>query len=174
MAVRRRTDKRRGELSGDALAWLEDRPCGFFKFKGDDYLANLWKTHGDAVVAEHVEDFPGTRPARWWEYDSPRSPLGTYPGAGYDGELPQPRARMGGTGTPAYEVKCFKPSFSYGIPNTWVGIDEDDPPVFESQAAYLKRHGFLFASEERRAEFEPETVPVSWDWFPHISQPKSL
>ena len=46
-----------------------------------------------------------------------------------------------GTGTPAYEVRAVVRSFTYGIPDAWVGIDESDPPTFESQASYLKRHG---------------------------------
>jgi hypothetical protein len=25
------------------------------------------------------------------------------------------------------------------MPTVWVGLDEDNPPIFESQAAYLKR-----------------------------------
>jgi hypothetical protein len=40
-----------------------------------------------------------------------------------------------------------------------VAIDPNDPPTFESQAAYLKRHGLLLAGEERRlkkADWEPE------------------
>ena len=135
------------------------------KFKHNDYLADLWKTRGEAVVVDHVDDNPGTRPARWCEFDAPRLPIGTFPGCGYGGELPEPRKRLGGVGTPAYEVKCFKPSFSDGLPNIWVGVEEDDPPIFESQASYLKRHSPLMAGEERRADFEPETVPKSWDWF---------
>jgi hypothetical protein len=42
-----------------------------------------------------------------------------------------------------------------------VAIDPNDPPTFESQAAYLKRHGLFLAGEERRlkkSDFEPETV----------------
>jgi hypothetical protein len=31
------------------------------------------------------------------------------------------------------------PTFNYGVPKVWVGIEKDDPPVFESQAAYLIR-----------------------------------
>jgi hypothetical protein len=45
----------------------------------------------------------------------------------------------------------MKPSFSYGIPDVWVGIDEDDQPTFESQAAFLKLQGLLLAGEERQA-----------------------
>jgi hypothetical protein len=74
------------------------------------------------------------------------------------------RKRMGGTGTPAYLCRAVKPSFACGIPDVWVDVDENDPPTFESQAAYLKRHGLLFAGEEKRSDFEPESVPKSWDW----------
>ena len=52
------------------------------------------------------------------------------------------------------------PSFEYGLPTVWGGLDGDDPPIFESQAAYLKHHGLLLllAGEERRADFEPVAV----------------
>lgn len=38
------------------------------------YLAEFWDTYRDVVVARHINRWPGTRPLRWWEYDSP-SPL---------------------------------------------------------------------------------------------------
>ena len=43
-----------------------------------------------------------------------------------------------------------------------VAIDPDDPPTFESQAAYLKRHGLFLDGEERRlkkADWEAEAIP---------------
>jgi len=86
-----------------------------------------------------------------------RLSIGTFPGCFYDGKRAQPRKLLSGTGTPAYEVQCLVPYFSYGIPTSWVGINDDDPPIFESQASYLKRHGLL-AGEERRADFESEEV----------------
>ena len=49
-------------------------------------------------------------------------------------------------------------AFEYGIPTVWVDVDEDDPCVFESQASYLKRHGLFLTGEEKRRDFEPETV----------------
>jgi hypothetical protein len=42
-----------------------------------------------------------------------------------------------------------------------VAIDPDDPPIFESQAAYLKRHDLFLAGEERRlkkADWEAEAI----------------
>src|ERR1700676_4516124 len=52
-------------------------------------------------------------------------PIGTFPGCYYDGKLPQPRKRTGGTGTPAHEVQAVVPSFEYGLPAVWVGLDEE-------------------------------------------------
>jgi hypothetical protein len=192
LAQRKRNISRRAALDSDAQAWLRGEPCGFFEFRPDEELQALWDSHRDSIVAEHVEDSPGTRPGRWWEYDSPRSPRGTYPGAGYDGEVPEPRKRIGGTGTPAYEVLCYKPYFSFGLPvsfiSPWdveyytgvavdvngklinpkpsgrfkgVAIDPDDPPMFESQATYLDRHGLFLPGEKKRLkakDFEPESM----------------
>jgi hypothetical protein len=126
-------------------------------------------------VADHVNIYPGTRPARWWRYDAP-----------------EPRRRLGGIGTPASEVLSYKPTYSFGLPWIWieqwqvmyysglavdingaqigylyprefkgVAIDPNDPPRFESQASYLKRHGLFLAGEERRlrkADWDAEAV----------------
>jgi hypothetical protein len=44
-----------------------------------------------------------------------------------------------------------------------VAIDPNDPPTFESQAAYLKRHGLSLAGEERRSTFQPhEGITPRW------------
>ena len=45
-----------------------------------------------------------------------------------------------------------------------VAIDPTDPPRYEAQAAYLKRHKLLLRGEERRlrpADFEPEEVAAA-------------
>jgi hypothetical protein len=176
--LKKRSNKRQG-LSSDARAtgvtdmqwrFLKGEPLPkTFEALVLEYDINktneqLWTLHRDVVLAEHVKENPGTRPALFWQHDAPRLPVGTFPGAHYDGELPEPRKRLGGTGTPAYECRNVKPSFSLGIPNIWVGIDATDPPTFECQAAYLKRHSLLMAGEEKRADFETETVPKNWDW----------
>jgi hypothetical protein len=87
-----------------------------------------------------------------------------------------------------HEISAYAPSFSYGIPNNWFEVPErpaglqmgefldahyaelarrcapinpDDPPLFESQATYLERHGLLLPGERRRLtkqDFEPEKV----------------
>jgi len=177
MPVRKRIDKRRAELTDEGEAWLhgDDKAAGFFKYAPDDELAAVWEAHSERIVAEHVTDYPGTRPARWWRY-----------------QAPEPRKRLGGTGTPAFEVLAYKPRYSFGLPVDWitpfqekyysgtavnirgepigslvptdfkgVAIDPENPPIFESVPAFLKRHKLFLPGEEKRlrkADYEPETV----------------
>jgi hypothetical protein len=152
----------------------------FLEYNHEGKTGALWQLHRETVLVEHVNEFPGTRPNCWWDYSAPRSPVGTYPGAGYDGELPEPRLRLGGTGTPAHEVLNYKPCFSFGIPTLWVSesdvdyynrkglfahvarnpnsagpfkgvaIDSDDPPLYESEASYLDRLGLFLHGEKKR------------------------
>ena len=194
MAVRAKKLKAKQQLTDDHEAWLrgDDKAAGFVKYAPDGELAALWASQSEWIVADHVANYPGTRPTRWYQYSAPRVPLGTYPGAWFDGKLPEPRQRLGGIGTPAFEVLAYKPRYSFGLPVDWVtpfqvkyysgtavnirgepigslvptnfkgvAIDANDPPIFESQAAYLKRKGLLLAGEERRlrkADWEAETV----------------
>ena len=164
MPVRRRTDKRRQDVTDEQELWLRGEDThGFFQFSPPDELHDFWNVHSDRIIAEWIENNPGTRPHRWWQYDAPEA-----------------RKRLGGIGTPAYEVLAYVPSYTLGIPNSWVtpwqvayyngrardahnqpigepgrefngvAIDEEDPPVYESQATYLKRLGLLVPGEERR------------------------
>ena len=51
MPVRKRNLTRRAALSENARAWLDGKPCGFFKFKPRDELVALWERYGDPEVA---------------------------------------------------------------------------------------------------------------------------
>jgi hypothetical protein len=195
MAIRAKKLKAKQQLTDEHESWLrgDDKAAAFVKYAPDAELAALWASQSELIIAEYVADFPGTRPARWWQYSAPRIPLGTYPGLYFDGQLPEPRKRLGGIGTPAFEVLAYVPRYSFGLPVDWVekwmvkyysgtavnirgepigdlyptdafkgvAIDPNDPPRFESQAAYLKRLGLFLAGEERRlrkADWEPERV----------------
>jgi len=98
---------------------------------------------------------PGCRPYAWWLYDAPR---GTFPGAYYDGRFPEPRLQLGGTGCPLHEALSYYPIEYFGIWN-WFG-DPDNPPTFETQFEYLKRHELLLPDEEEPLP-EPYTQPAS-------------
>jgi hypothetical protein len=66
----------------------------------------------------------------------------------YNGRLPLAEGLRRGVGVP-------KADFA------GVAIDPDDPPAYESQAAYLERHDLFLPGERRRlrkADCEPERV----------------
>ena len=105
---------------------------------------------------------PGTRPTMWWRFDAPRwEPSEKWaPFSSLVSRLPDPRLRLGGTGTPAFETIAVAPSWPLGIPDYWCDdFDQADPPVYESQAAYLKRHGLVLPGEVVTAkDREPEAA----------------
>ena len=190
MPVRKRVDKRRQAVTDEHESWLrdDDKASGFVKYSPSEELAAMWDSHAERIVAEHVADNPGTRPERWWQFSAPRM---TAPGMYYDNKLPEPRRRLSGVGTPVSEVLSCVPVFSRGLPAVWisrqqvkyysglavdvrgtpiggklaifngVAIDPEDPPRYESEAAYLERHGLFLPGEKKRlkkSDFEPESI----------------
>jgi hypothetical protein len=80
-------------------------------------LAAGWQEHGPEILARWMEQHPGTRPTCWWDFEAPR---GAWPGLYYDGEFAEPRRRVGGRGTPDYEVLNYAPHYERGVPTGWV------------------------------------------------------
>ena len=89
--------------------------------------------------------------------------------------MPEPRQRIGGIGTPSYEVLNVAPSFFKGVSNSFIDendikhadsfkrknvfpIDANDPPTFESEAAYLQRHDLLTPQEKKYLASHPELL----------------
>jgi hypothetical protein len=156
----RRTRNRVPEISPLLLTYLEtgERPAardadgervpGWF----DVYLAAApharptlqatWHLVRESVLARWAVEQPGARPWAWWALE------------------PHPlRQQIGGTGHPAPEYIHAEPD--RGVSQYWSGLDPADPPVFESEAAYLDRHGLMPDAERRRvpaSAFEPEAV----------------
>jgi hypothetical protein len=123
----------------------------------------LWEENREEVLAYYLEHFPGRRPPLWWRYDAPRQPLGAHPGSYYDGKREEPRLRLSGAGAlPESHV----PHFENGLPkyvHSMEGLDRGDPLVFESQAAYLERHGLLTHEEREQLteeDYKPEVLGV--------------
>jgi hypothetical protein len=127
----------------------------------------LVERYGDQFLAEYIADHPGQRPHWWWAFNV------------LDNGQPLRRQRIGGVG-----VTHGDDHFSYGIPTGWVtrmdqteertwpgkpfhpgpAVDPANPPIFESQAAYLDRHGLLMAGERKRltdADFAPDVVELA-------------
>ena len=177
MPIKRRPGKIHvsGELTAVEMAFLRDEPlppdAGFEADsawwqmeRGDDdagfrpgrpSVRDMWSAMGADIVAEWVQDAPGTRPSCWWRCAS------------------EPRRRLDdGPGKPGWPDRL-----RYGKPTGWVWpqvwpagativggppeCDPADPPVYESQAAYLRRLGLLMDDEAERltdADFEPEVI----------------
>jgi hypothetical protein len=97
-----------------------------YEFPDESELLTAWREHGGKILAQWAARHPGTRPSCWWQFDAPRLPTGTFPECYYDGALPEPRLRLGGKGTPAFECLNYVPAFAYGLPVSWVsGFDCD-------------------------------------------------
>lgn len=181
---RRMTAKTRieTEVKPAIWAWLNDEPITkddsetLFEIMvleggagGDGHkLRELWDRVRVDLLARWTADKPGTRPSIWWRFDAPRQPLGTFAGCYYDGMLPEPRKLLGGKGWPAFEKLSYVPEYDHGIPARWYDVHSDDLPTFEAEATYLKRYGFLTASEKRalkKSDFEPVMVEYVDDYY---------
>src|ERR1039458_7444300 len=151
MPRRRRTEKAKphSEISDGLLAFLNDEPiaesdsetlfqvCMLTAGNGEPGLRALWKRARGEVLPGWILKNPGRRPRIWWAIESPRQLLGRFPGCGWDGELCEPRRLLRGAGVPAWAVMAHVPAYSLGLPTLWAGFEESNPPVFESQSAYL-------------------------------------
>ena len=105
----------------------------FSEFLVADVAAELWAEHGDAILANWIRHSPGCRPWPWWRFDSP-----------------EPRRLLRGKGAPVWS------GLAWGIPTSW----ENGTPEFETQAAFLARHGLLFEGEGPPIR-EPHPIPAS-------------
>jgi hypothetical protein len=124
----------------------------------DSGAYELWQLHREAFLSDYIEKNPGHRPFAWWEFESPGL-----------------RKRIGGKGSPTSEVLNVVESYSFGVPDSWLSnldisiwpklkkhkVDFTDPPSFESQPAFLKRHNLLNEKELEKLtdeDFMPEIL----------------
>jgi len=93
-----------------------------------------WDSVKDQVLAEWIQQHPGTRPGAWWKF-----------------EAPGPRQRV-----PNKPINwgVLVPDYCFGV--AVIG----EPAVYESQAAFLRRHGLLDASETQ-CDFRPELITIN-------------
>jgi hypothetical protein len=145
-----RLKTKKSPLTDEQRRWLysvdEGLPDDVVILSFEREAATLWKSYRHEVMEWWIEQKPCSRPARFWEF-----------------ELSEPRKRLGGTGEPDVSTDYKK-----GIPSDWEAIDPEDPPTFESEAAYLERHGLLTKSEkqwlaEHPEALEPEVISVELD-----------
>ena len=130
-----------GEAERGTPAW-ELRTSRFFDQGAE--IRRAWEQHREYLLAQWISQHPGTRPWAWWRFDD---------------EIPEPRRRLGGIGqTMAERYPAVVAHFEKGLPASWVEINEDDPPTFLSEAAYLLQYGILTASEKKWLAGHPEAM----------------
>ena len=163
-----RTRARRAEIDPVLWAALNDEPIPadgnpFIALDINDYdaMRPLWFEHRAMILADWIHAKPGTRPRCWWLFDAPRlaaDKLGRWASTVYAPRLIETRHKLRGDGKPLHEALLIAPSHDYGIP-AWFG-NSDQPPVFESQHAYLRRHVLLTSTELRSKYAEPFPHPL--------------
>jgi len=154
----------------DALLPADANPFIALDAESYDVMRLLWEDHRAGILADWIQTKPGTRPAMWWRYDAPRldpEKLGRWSRTVVAPRLIETRRLLLGNGQPLHEVLNYAPAHHYGIP-TWFG-NPNEPPVFETQRTYLKRHSLLLPAE-RRSIPEPFPHPLRiepaecWKW----------
>ncbi len=160
---------------------LERESYELFLVQGDNNARHaLWSEHREEILKAWIIERPGTRPRLWWRYDAPepeRKRLGGIGTPAHEVLNYVPSFNLGisdqwidGDDVALYNGRMRHAITSERITNngkwregnfTGDAIDPSNPPRYESQAAYLARHGLLAAEEKRRlkpADFEPEIV----------------
>jgi hypothetical protein len=128
-----RTRRRRApepEVSANVRAYLltgDHDKGGFEVFRlwgSQERCKATWESVKAELLPEWIRLHPCSRPWAWWELDAPRWTR-TFD-AFWDGTLPEPRRRLGGIGTPDFEVLASVPHFDRGIPTRWVNQRDAD------------------------------------------------
>ena len=112
----------RGAEDGD---WWEAFDASFPGHRAEyPNLRPEWDRVRDRLLTEWIGAHPGTRPWGWWLFDAPRwqppYPQRLVSLAWHCQLLAEPRRRIGGIGTPAFEVLGYWPEYRLGIPVDWV------------------------------------------------------
>jgi hypothetical protein len=183
MPVKRRVAKRIvGDVDAVFWAYLTDdpelaaeQPDGMSFFFCDwlnaavgarPQMLDYWQHHGADITEQWAEDRPGTRPRCWWAFTAPRAPATP--------ALPLKRVQTGGSGVPMDYTGQHPGNFPhlvvrFGLPTEWAREpSRGAPAIFESEAAYLLRHGLFLPGEQARlsgAAFKPVVVadgPPTW------------
>ena len=149
-----------------------------------DELKRAWKAHRVEVLPNFIRENPCTRPWIWWAISAPKEPV---PGCAYKFAQRLRLGGIGNLdfeflanvprfsyGIPTGWISKFQVEYYNGrsldvhgklIESNYkngdfegVPIDPENPPVFESEAAYLDRHGLLSKAEKKYLKQHPELL----------------
>jgi hypothetical protein len=120
----------------------------------------LWDRAAEEILHDWIAQRPGRRPRFWWHFTAPRISQAEFEkhpqwtGAWFVARLCEPRSRLGGIGTPIYEVLSYVPEFEYGIPAHWVS--EWEERYYSGRAKDI--HGNLFGAELHERDFRGRAI----------------
>ena len=140
-------------------------------------LRALWHAVKDEILAAWIKNYPGSRPHGWWQYDAPEPERRRLGGTGTLRSAvmavePSLKFGLDLDFVDDWNVQYYN-GRAVDIHGRPIGrefhegdfvadaYDPTDPPTFESQASFLRRHGLLLRGEAGRltaADFEPERV----------------
>jgi hypothetical protein len=153
-----------GGLTPREILWLSGDRDGYeaalkpWEFGQEE--TDLIDEHGDAALAAYAKAHPGRRP--WWFWNCCELPEET-------------RHRLGGIGDERRNDGRRYLDFGVPVDRSWnlrgdqryagqhdgVPIDPDNPPLYESESNFLRRHLLLLSGEEKKltaADFAPVSV----------------
>jgi hypothetical protein len=122
-------------------AHLRDAARGFFRGGRLDLAAveSAWQELRGELLAAWIPEHPGRRPWGWWRFDAPepmRRLLGGYDALG-DRNLP----------AKTWHLLTAEIADGFGWYSSVGACEFSDPPIVESEPAFLERHGLLTAAE---------------------------
>ena len=152
-----------------------DRFDPFLFYSPDDgpTIGDFWKVCREEIIAAWIKKHPCTRPFYWWfrECVSQRKRLGGIGTPAHEVLSIAPHSRRG---IPESWVAQWQVEYYNGrakdihgniIPTTYTdghfkgkAIDPEDPPAYESEAAYLDRNGLLTTGEKTYLNKHPELL----------------
>ena len=159
----------------------------FMLASSPDRLRPVWSAVKNDIMADFVKEHPCQRPWPWWEFEAPKEPVPGWDHerfnsaqrrrlGGIGTPLHEVTCSWGGFpyGIPSSWVDQWQVDYYNGraldINGNPIGteykegdfegvaIDPDNPPCFQSVAAYLERHGLLSPTEKAYLKKHPELL----------------
>ncbi len=97
--IRRRSRNRLPPVDPAHWALLNDAPIPadanrFARFTFREKAADLWAQYRERILADWIEQHPGTRPSCWWKFDRPENKRPEFsPRPGEPRSLPAPKVQ---------------------------------------------------------------------------------
>lgn len=96
-----------------------------------------WSVSREEILATWQDMFPGSLPWAWWEFEAPRWDDSRF--SAWSFRLPAPRLKIGGSGVYRHDRQAYLPVHASGR-YALIDVDSTNPPVFESEIEYIRRH----------------------------------